>query len=150
MFRARAFGVVVLAGWVTAACGGSAPASNDGGKTAGANTNPAVSPAAQAASGNADGASTKDVTLADIFPPGRERDLVLNTCGSCHSVACVAQGRRTKDRWENIEKGHKDTVTGVKDADYDAMFAYLEAHFNDTQPEPRVPAKFLAQGCTPF
>jgi hypothetical protein len=30
------------------------------------------------------------------------------------------------------------------------MFTYLAANFNDTKPEPQVPAELLQQGCTPF
>jgi hypothetical protein len=38
----------------------------------------------------------------------------------------------------------------VSDADREAAFGYLAAHFNDSTPEPVVPPKFLAGGCTPF
>lgn len=152
MFRSRMFGVVVVGAWVMTACGSSGSSATDAAKSDASNAKPAVTPqsqtpqAAQAASSD----SGKEITLADIFPPARERDLVLNTCGSCHAVACAATGRRTVDRWADLKRGHKDTVSGVSDADYDAMFAYLSANFNDAKPEPRVPAKFLEQGCTPF
>ena len=32
----------------------------------------------------------------------------------------------------------------------DAIFGYLAANFNDTKPEPKVPARFMEGGCTPF
>ncbi len=150
MLRSWMFGAVIISGWLLAGCGSSAPPSNDGAKAGTSNPQPAVAPASQAAPQAAAGGSDQNVTLADIFPPGRERDLVLNTCGSCHAVACSAKGRRTTDRWEDLKNGHRDTVTGVSNADFEAMFAYLERNFNDTKPEPHVPAKFLEQGCTPF
>jgi mono/diheme cytochrome c family protein len=85
--------------------------------------------------------------VADIFPPGAGRDVVLNSCGSCHNLACSAIGQRTADRWKSLRESHKDKVS---DADANAAFAYLQSHFNDGNPEPRVPAKFLQGGCTPF
>lgn len=76
--------------------------------------------------------------------------MVLNTCGSCHSVACTAVGQRTRERWESIEKSHKDRLTSYSSANVDAMFNYMKENFNNTKPEPQVPAELLAQGCTPY
>jgi cytochrome c5 len=89
-------------------------------------------------------------SLASIFPPGPGRELVLNTCGSCHPAACVARGQRTAERWDGIEKDHKDKLTATSSEDMNLMFSYLKANFNDTKPEPRIPAEMLQQGCTPF
>jgi hypothetical protein len=76
--------------------------------------------------------------------------LVLDNCGACHAVACAAKGRRTAGRWGGLKEGHKEKVSGMSPADYDAVFAYLQANFNDTKPEPSIPPEFLEQGCTPF
>ncbi len=149
MLRSWTGVAVGLSGWLLVGCGSSAPPDARAQAQA-STTQPAAAPPSQAAPAGSAGGSGENVTLADIFPAGRGRDLVLNTCGSCHAVACAAQGRRTVARWGDLKTGHKDTVTGISSADYDALFAYLEEHFNDTTPEPRIPAKFLEQGCTPF
>jgi hypothetical protein len=65
-------------------------------------------------------------------------------------VACSALGQRSAERWDAIKEGHKDRLTSASDADVNAMFEYLKANFNDTKPEPKIPAQFTAQGCTPF
>ena len=89
-------------------------------------------------------------TVADIFPPGAGREMVLDTCGSCHPVVCCARGQRTAERWDSIHQGHKDKLSGRPAADLEAMFTYLKTNFNDAKPEPKVPPEFLQQGCTPF
>jgi mono/diheme cytochrome c family protein len=86
-------------------------------------------------------------TAADLFPPGAGRDVVLNNCGTCHNLACSTIGQRAAARWESLKASH---IEKVSDADREAAFGYLAAHFNDSTPEPVVPPKFLAGGCTPF
>ena len=128
---------VVVSGWLLAACGSSGNSSADPARTATSN-------------GGQAGASAKPFSLADLFPPGPGRDLVLDTCGSCHAVACSALGQRTAERWEGVKEGHKDKLTGHGSAQVNAMFSYLKANFNDSRPEPKIPAEFVQQGCTPF
>ena len=98
----------------------------------------------------ASAASTQPETVGDLFPEGEGRDLVLNNCSSCHAVACAVIGQRTAARWNGLKEGHSDRMPGLADGELDRMFAYLQGHFNDTQPEPSVPAAFLEAGCTPF
>ncbi len=76
--------------------------------------------------------------------------MVLNACGSCHSVVCAARGQRTAESWESIKKGHQDKLTDLSSANLNVMFSYLKENFNDTKPEPQIPAELLQQGCTPF
>jgi len=95
-------------------------------------------------------ATDKPVTLSSVFPPGNAKEMVLNTCGSCHPVVCVARGQRTAARWDSLEKDHKDKLTSTSAADLDAMFSYLKANFNDAKPEPQIPAELAQQSCTPF
>lgn len=89
-------------------------------------------------------------TLADIFPEGLGRNLVINSCGSCHAVACSAIGQRTSARWQALETDHRDRVADMSDADYMALFEYLSENFSDAKPEPKIPPQFLEGGCTPF
>ena len=94
--------------------------------------------------------SAAPFNVGTIFPPGQGREMVLNTCGSCHPVVCCARGQRTAERWDAIQKDHADKVTGHSAGDLRAMFSYLKANFNDARPEPQVPAELIQQGCTPY
>ena len=108
-----------------------------------------VAGSAEAAS-SASAGSTQPETVADLFPQGEGRDLVLNNCSSCHAVACAVIGQRTAARWNGLREGHSDHLPALAGAELDRIFAYLQGHFDDTQPEPSVPAAFLEAGCTPF
>jgi hypothetical protein len=129
---------LLLAGLLTAACGGGGtPADSAAGTTA---------PAGDAAMA-APVTTPEPATVAEIFPPGEGRDQLLNSCGSCHNLACSAIGQRTDDRWESLKEAHSDKIGP---AELDQIFTYLKANFNDTRPAPNVPARFLEGGCTPF
>jgi cytochrome c5 len=107
---------------------------------------PAAKPGAPAAPAAAP-AGPEPANVAEIFPAGEGRDVVMNNCSSCHNLACSAIGQRTAARWDSLRESHKDKIT---DADAAAAFSYLKSHFNDANPEPKVPPKFLQGGCTPF
>jgi mono/diheme cytochrome c family protein len=140
--------VMVTALVVTIACEANAPGNNSS-QTSPASAQsgaPAAKPAAPAAQAAAP-AGPEPANVAEIFPAGQGRDVVLNNCGSCHNLACSAIGQRTAARWDSLRDSHKDKIT---DADAVAAFTYLKSHFNDANPEPKVPPKFLQGGCTPF
>ena len=92
-------------------------------------------------------AADEPKTVADIFPPAPEKEVVLSSCGTCHNVACSAIGQRPAGRWDDLRKSHADRVSGVN---VDGVFAYLKTHFDDSKPEPKVPPAFLEGGCTPY
>jgi hypothetical protein len=144
MFRSSSLLVLIAGGVLLAACGQSSPTSAG---AASADSQPAAAKAAPAT--EAAGAA-KVQSVGDLFPPGPGRTQVLDTCGSCHPVACSARGQRTPQQWDKIGETHKDKLTGVSDADYKALFAYLKANFNETKPEPEIPAEFLEPSCTPY
>lgn len=95
-------------------------------------------------------APVQAASLADIFPEGLGRSLVLDSCGACHAAACSAIGQRPHARWDSLKEDHRDKVPEMAEEDYEALFAYLSEHFNDSKPEPAVPPVFLEGGCTPF
>ena len=130
---------LVLAASMTA-CGGGTPAA----KPESAAPPPASSPAASTTTA---GAANEPNNVADLFPPGPGRDAVLNNCSACHNLACSLIGQRTPERWSELQKSHSDKVP---DTDLGVLFGYLSSHFSNAQPEPKVPAKFLQGGCTPF
>ena len=138
--RQTRLALLLVCAWLLTGCGKSTPPPAGNAQAAGLKTAPAAAVTSPSTPFN----------VASIFPTGPGRDLVLNTCGSCHSVVCVTRGQRTGDQWESIKKEHKDKLSASSAADLNAMFSYLAANFNDTKPEPQVPAELQQQGCTPF
>jgi cytochrome c5 len=133
--RGKLVAILIAGGLLVAACGKSTSEASNAAQAA-----PAASvrkPAGQS-------------SLASIFPPGPGRELVLNSCGSCHSAVCAARGQRTAERWDSIKKDHKDKLTGTSSEDLNVMFSYLITNFNDAKPEPQIAPELLQQGCTPF
>jgi hypothetical protein len=138
--RQARLALAIIGAWFLTGCGKSTPQP------------------AEAAQGTASKAGPKapettpstPFNVTSIFPPGPGRELVLNTCGSCHSAVCATRGQRTAERWESIKKNHKDKLTASSSADLNTMFSYLAANFNETKPEPQVTAELLQQGCTPY
>ncbi len=88
------------------------------------------------------------VNLDSVAPPGRARDLIVENCGTCHSFVCAFRGQRTVEHWQTIKQDMRDKVSQVSDQDYDALFAYLEANFNDQKPEPNLPPALQQLGCS--
>ncbi len=91
--------------------------------------------------------SSRKLNLDEIAPPGRGRDLVVENCGACHSFICAFRGQRSIDHWQTIKQDMRDKVSVLNDQDYDALFAYLEADF-DQMPEPHLPPEFQDLGCS--
>lgn len=89
-------------------------------------------------------------TIADIFPEGEGRVLVLNNCAGCHAAACAAIGQRTPARWEALQDAHREHIPSMSEEDLETVFTYLQSNFDNTQPEPEIPQAFLQSGCTPF
>lgn len=86
-------------------------------------------------------------TSTDIFPATGVRGLVLNNCASCHAVVCAAIGQRTQEEWAAVEASHLTYIPGLSMEDLGKIFDYLRRNFNDTLPEPDVPASLMPGGC---
>jgi len=146
MFRSSALVVVIIGGLLIAGCGGSGtPQSGSTGSASQSARASEPAPAAAAKAAEPSGPEPKNV--AEVFPAGPGRDLVMNNCTSCHNVACSAIGQRTPDRWDSLRDAHRERVSG---ADVDAIFTYLKTNFGPDKPEPKIPPAFLEGGCTPF
>ena len=65
-------------------------------------------------------------------------------------MACTARGQRSSAQWDRIRESHADKVRALTKGQMDTLYTYLKANFNDTKPEPQIPAELLQQGCTPF
>lgn len=95
-------------------------------------------------------AAAEPQTIAELFPEGEGREIVLNNCASCHAVACAAIGQRPASRWQELASAHAEHVPSLSAVDRETAFAYLAANFGADRPEPNVPPQFLERGCTPF
>jgi cytochrome c5 len=144
--RVKLGAIALLAGIALACSQASAPGTGSG-ETAPAQKGAAEQSGRQTPAASQAASTPAPATVADIFPPGAGRDLVLNNCGTCHNTACSAIGQRTNARWDSLKESHVEKVSG---ADLNVMFEYLKANFNDSKPEPNVPPSFLKGGCTPF
>src|SRR5262245_65416447 len=71
-------------------------------------------------------APAEKFTPASVFPSGPGREMVVSSCGSCHSLLCGVKGQRTAERWDTIKLGHRDKLASVSSSDLDKMFAYLK------------------------
>ena len=150
MIRLWVLAATIVSAWFLAACGNSGKSSAEPAETARSKAGqPGGSPAPRVEE-SAAGASSKPFKLADIFPAGKGRELVLDTCGSCHPVACAALGQRAAESWDAIKNSHADKLVAHSSANVNAMFSYLKTNFNETKPEPKIPAELVQQGCTPF
>lgn len=94
--------------------------------------------------------AAEPATIADVFPEGPGKEIVLANCASCHAVACAAIGQRPVNRWQELADAHSEHVPSLSDEQREAAFAYLAENFSADDPEPNVPAAFLERGCTPF
>ena len=116
-------------GALATACGGAAGES----KTA--------TPEAARAAGSA---AAGKVNIDAIFPAGRGRELLLNNCTSCHTFVPIVVLQMARGAWERNKLIHRDRVTALDDADFEALYEYLIANFNPDHPVPKLPKELLA------
>lgn len=96
------------------------------------------------------GAQSGAINMDEIFPPDHETEteLLIYTCGSCHSWVCAVIGQRPVEHWRTVQATHKDLVSALSDEEDKLLFDFLAENFNDTKPEPDLPAVLRDQGCT--
>jgi cytochrome c5 len=76
--RRAGVALAIILAWLLTACGKSTPQP--------AEAAPKTAPVTTAST---------PFNMSSVFPPGPGRELVLNTCGSCHSAVCATRGQRT-------------------------------------------------------
>lgn len=94
--------------------------------------------------------AAQPATIAELFPEGEGKQIVLANCASCHAVACTVIGQRPDNRWTDLRDAHAEHVPSLSAEQRETAFAYLAENFGADDPEPNVPPEFLARGCTPF
>ncbi len=85
-----------------------------------------------------------EVNMNELFPPGKGRDLVLDNCMSCHSMAPIVVAQKTRGEWTQLGFSHRSTTPGLSDEQYNQLMEYLIVTFNPSRPVPRLPEELLS------
>lgn len=140
-----AVGVVFWVGSALAAQ--PAPVASTSGQAARSLTVAAVSPKAAAQtkkSAAKQGGKKVEVDMNKLFPPGKGRDLVLDNCMSCHSMAPIVVAQKTRGEWTQLGASHRDAAAQLSDEQYKQLLEYLIANFNPSHPVPELPEELLS------
>lgn len=88
----------------------------------------------------------KDVKLDMnvLFPPGKGRELVLENCMSCHSMAPTVVAQKTRSEWKQLGSHHRELCAKLTDEQYNQLLEYLIATFNPSRPVPQLPEELLS------
>ena len=79
-----------------------------------------------------------------LFPPGKGRELVLDNCMSCHSMAPIVVAQKTRGEWMQTGTSHRSMAASLNDAQYNQLFEYLITVFNPQHPVPQLPEQLLS------
>jgi cytochrome c biogenesis protein CcmG/thiol:disulfide interchange protein DsbE len=74
------------------------------------------------------------VNVDEIFPPGEGRDLVVETCLTCHDLLTFGLARKTRDGWIHSLAKHGSHFSALSNAQIETMYEYLSAHLNPDTP----------------
>lgn len=74
------------------------------------------------------------LNMDEFFPLGEGRDLVVETCLSCHDVLTFGWARKTRDGWLRSRANHADRFRSLSDAEVETMYGYLAMHMNPDIP----------------
>ncbi len=100
-------------------------------------------PAAKATTSPSGGNKIK-VNVDELFPQGPGRQLVLDNCMSCHSMAPIVVSQKSKAEWNQLAIVHRDKVSRLSDDDFNQLMGYLIATFNPSHPVPQLPEELLS------
>jgi mono/diheme cytochrome c family protein len=98
--------------------------------------------AAPATGGQTSSGATR-VNIDEIFPPDEGRDIILQNCVNCHTIAPIALARMTSGEWSRHRLDHRQRVSGISDAEADLVWAYLAKHLGPDRPIPQLPKELL-------
>ncbi len=125
--------------WLAVACSGQppAPAATPGGSAA------TAAPAAVAAPNKPGGSAPIKVDLDKLFPAGPGRDLVLQNCTNCHSIAPIVLSQHDANGWQTHRLNHENRVAGLTREEKDLVWTYLIQSFPPGRQLPELPAEML-------
>ncbi len=82
--------------------------------------------------------------MDELFPQGPGRDLVLDNCMNCHSMAPIVMAQKTKGEWNQLAIVHRDKVSRLTDDDFNQLLGYLIANFGPDHKVPQLPDELLS------
>jgi DNA uptake protein ComE-like DNA-binding protein len=77
----------------------------------------------------------KDEGWSDLLPPGEGRDLVLNTCNTCHNVKVVVQARKNREAWAKTVNDMIQRGSQLFPEEIDPITTYLSKCFGADIPK---------------
>ena len=75
------------------------------------------------------GQKSKDEGWSELLPPGDGRDLVLETCNSCHNLKAVVHARKSCSEWAKNVNDMIQPGTQIFPEEIDPITAYLSKIF---------------------
>jgi hypothetical protein len=97
----------------------------------------------QAQSTSSSSGSTK-LDMNVLVPPGDGRDLIMENCMACHSIAPLVTSQKTAGEWQGTMINHRGNMGGVSDADYKKMTDYLSKNYGPDHKIPDLPPELLS------
>ncbi len=77
--------------------------------------------------------------VAGYYPEGPGRDLVLEWCGTCHSLTTILTTRKDPAGWANYMKNRRADIAFLGDEEVKTITDYLVANFTPDKPIPQLP-----------
>jgi hypothetical protein len=77
--------------------------------------------------------------VAGFFAECTGRDLVLEWCGTCHSLTLILTTRKDPEGWINYMKTRRADIAFLGDEDVKTITDYLVANFTPDKPIPQLP-----------
>jgi mono/diheme cytochrome c family protein len=141
---------MLLIGLFVAGCSSPAPTSAPAAASSPVPTSAPAAKAATTAPAAAQPAAAKpggsSFNVAQVFPAGPGRELVLQNCTSCHTIVPIVTGKKARGQWDVIKQSHSGRVTAMSRDDVNTIFNYLADNFGPDNPEPQLPPELLESG----
>jgi mono/diheme cytochrome c family protein len=87
--------------------------------------------------------SNKVMAQDDPLPPGPGKQVLLDSCSSCHDASLVAGQKRSPSDWDDVVSRMVGMGASVNDDQYKAITTYLNTNFGTGAP-PAAPAAAAA------
>lgn len=84
----------------------------------------------------AQGQKAKEGAWAELLPPGEGRELVLDTCASCHNLKVVVLARKSRADWAKSLNDMIQRGAPVFPEEIDPLTVYLSKVFGTDVPQP--------------
>jgi competence ComEA-like helix-hairpin-helix protein len=76
--------------------------------------------------------------IADDFPEGDGKVLIMRSCGACHPTDQIARQRKTEDQWQSTVVRMQGRGASVNSAEADVVIKYLAKNFAKVEDTSKV------------